>query len=58
MYAVVPLFICLEHALQLKLSLHGVVRRVLQHIELVVVGVAVVGLEVDVPFVAYSVQLW
>ena len=46
MQSEIPLVVGLDSTLHAILTLHGVLRRVFQHIELVVIGVAVVGLEV------------
>ena len=48
-YAVVPLVVGVERAAELPWVGYGVVAGALYDVELVVVGVAVVGLEIDIP---------
>ena len=53
---VIPLGMGLNRAFQDELSRHGVRIGTLHHKEVVIVGVAVVTLEIKVPLIAYAVD--
>ena len=57
METVVPLVVGLQHTLENEITSHRVVGLTLQNIQLVIVGIAVIGFEIKIPMVLEPLQL-